>query len=284
MELQQFPGPRPDHYTVKVFIPPKVILFDWHATLVDTLEAMYHAVDDVLLKFGELGLLERMTKPGHSKTDEDAKLVEYVRNSLMLHPKVKTERKISRTDIFEVLFDADEEAKAIAHEEFNKCYRNHFGEIHPFEDGIEEMLVALHKRGIKLGVLTNRNREFLEHEINVIHVDGWARLFDTMVCGDDVIKRKPAPDSILKALENLGVSPSLACWYVGDSTTDTVAAKEGGVISIFYNGAHWDTAWLDKIFPGTNKHPHKPDAVVNNFAEFMQLVESCPATYSEKEL
>lgn len=260
---------------MSVFTPPAVILFDWHATLVDTHEAMYHALDDVLIKSGEIGLLERMTKPGHSKTDEDAKLVEYVRNNLMLHPKIKNEQKISRTDIFEVLFYEDDEAKAIAHEEFNKCYRNHFGEIHPFEEGIDEMLTSLRGYGIKLGVLTNRNREFLEHEIKVIHVDGWSHLFDTMVCGDDVIKRKPAPDLVLKALENLGFSPGMDCWYVGDSTTDTVAAKEAGVISIFYNGAHWDEEWLDKIFPGTDKHPHKPDKVVNNFTELMQLVEHC---------
>jgi phosphoglycolate phosphatase len=255
--------------------PPRVILFDWHATLVDTHEAMYHALDDVLQNFGELGLIERITKPENSKTNEDAKLVEFVRNNLKLHPKIKAEQKISRTDIFEVLFQRDEEAKAIAHEEFNNCYRNHFGEIHPFEEGIDEMLTTLRGLEIKLGVLTNRNREFLEHEISVIHVGGWSHLFDTMVCGDDVINRKPAPDTILKALGNLGVRPGRDCWYVGDSTTDTIAAKEAGITNVFYNGAHWDSEWLDKIFPGTDKHPHKPDAVVNYFTEFIELVESC---------
>ena len=43
--------------------------------------------------------------------------------------------------------------------------------IHPFEDGIEEMLDKLRQLGIKLGVMTNRSRGFLEYEINVIHVD-----------------------------------------------------------------------------------------------------------------
>lgn len=259
---------------MKDLIAPSIILLDWHATLVDTHEAMYHAVDDVLLKFGDLGLLERMTRPGESKTEEDSKLVEYVRNYQKLHPRIKAEQKISRTDIFEVLFDKDEDAKAIAHAEFNKCYRNHFGEIHPFEEGIEQMLMLFRRWGIKLGVLTNRDREFLEHEINVIHVGGWGHLFDTVVCGDDVTKRKPAPDLILKALANLDGSPGPDCWYVGDSTTDTVAAKEAGVTSIFYNGAQWDAAWMNKIFPCTNKHPHAPDAVVNHFRELIQLVES----------
>lgn len=261
-------------FTDHVLTPPKVILFDWHATLVDTLDAMYHAVDDIIPRFKDLGLLDRLTKTGDSKTKLDSKLVDYVRERQRLHPKIKTERKISRTDIFEVLFDADEEAKKIAHLEFNNCYRKHFGEIHPYEDGIDIMLQGLRNLGLKLGVLTNRDREFLEHEIHAIHVDGWAHLFDTIVCGDEVKNRKPAPELILKALDNLDVKPGQSCWYVGDSTTDTIAAKEAGVTNIFYNGAKWDTAWLDQIFPGTKKHPHKPDAIVNNFSQFMGLVES----------
>ncbi len=254
--------------------PPQVILFDWHATLVDTFDAMYHAIDDVLRKFHNLGLLKRMTKPENSKNIEDARLVEYVRTYKKLHPRVTADQKISRTDIFEVLFDKDEDAKEIAHIEFNKCYRDHFGEIHPFEDDIDKMLVALRELGMKLGVMTNRDREFLNREINVIQVTGWTHLFDILICGDDVINRKPAPDPIIKALEKLDINPGLDCWYVGDSTTDTVSAKEAGVTSIFFNGAHWDQDWLDKIFPGTEKHPHKPDVVVNNFKEFMQLVKS----------
>ena len=256
-------------------IPPKVILFDWHATLVDTYDAMYHAVDDVVMKFGEMGLLHRFTPPGDSKNIEDEKLVDYVRKNQRLHPKIKIDQKISRTDIFEVLFSKDEVAKELAHREFNKCYRNHFGEITPFEDGIDEMLEQLRELGIILGVLTNRDREFLEHEISIIHVDGWHHLFDVQVCGDDVIKRKPAPDPILKALEWVDTRPGPDCWYVGDSTTDTVAAKTAGVTSIFFNGAGWDQEWLNQIFPGTGKHPHQPDAVVENFNEFKALVQTC---------
>ena len=31
---------------------PRVLLFDWHATLVDTMDAMYYALDDVLHAWG----------------------------------------------------------------------------------------------------------------------------------------------------------------------------------------------------------------------------------------
>lgn len=254
---------------------PTVILFDWHATLVDTLDAMYHAVDDVLPQMEELGLIDRMIKADDAKTIEDAKLVNYVRDFRRLHPRIKTDRKISRTDIFEVLFGPDIEAKHIAHAAFNHCYRNHYGDVHPFEEGVKDVLVWLKEAGLMVGVLTNRDREFLEYEIDAIDGTGWRELFDTTVCGDDTQRRKPACDPILKALENIGVPPGQDSWYVGDSTTDTIAANRAGITSVFFNGAKWSQAWLDKIFPGTEKHPDKPDIVVNDFMEFRSLVARC---------
>lgn len=252
---------------------PKVILFDWHATLADTLDAMYKAVDEVLPKLRELGLAYRLVNPKDSKNVNDAKLVQYVKDHYQLHPKIKAARKISRTDIFEVLFGDDDEAKAVAHEQFNLCYRNHFGQVEPFELGVRLMLESLRSMNIYTGVLSNRDREFLDHEIECIDEDGWTDLFDTVVGGDDSEKRKPAPDPILKALDNLKIQVDKNVWYVGDSTTDTIASKVAGVTNVFYNGAQWSNAWLNKIFPGTPRHPYKPDAIIDNFSEFRRLVE-----------
>lgn len=250
---------------------PAVILIDWHATLVDTHDAMYHAVDDVLPRLHELGLHKELVPPEDSKTVEDAKLVKYVRDHGKLHPKIIAQRRISRTDIFQVLFGDNEEAKARAHRAFDACYRNYVGEVHPLEPGIREQLEQLRALEIRLGVITNRNREFMNHELQLVEDGGWTDLFDTMACGDDVQRRKPAPDLILKALEFLDHPADEHCWYVGDSTTDVVAAKEAGVTAIFYNGAHWDQAWLDRIFPGTARHPHIPDAVVNDIPALVRL-------------
>ena len=44
---------------------------------------------------------------------------------------------------------------------------------------------------------------------------------------------------------------------------------------MFFNGAGWDHAWINKIFPGTEGHPHQPDAIVDSFAEFKWLFEEC---------
>lgn len=108
---------------------PDVILFDWHATLADTMDAMYYALDDVMPRLGPLGLIERLVPSGKSKTIEDARLVKYVRDNARLHPKIKAERKISRTDIFELLFGDDQDAKQMAHHEFDRSYERYFGSV-----------------------------------------------------------------------------------------------------------------------------------------------------------
>jgi phosphoglycolate phosphatase len=251
---------------------PRVILFDWHATLVDSMDAMYYALEEVLPRLKTLNLVERLVPEGQSKTEEDAKLVRYVRDEGRLHPKIKAQRKISRTDIFEVLFGPDEEAKTLAHKEFDKHYARFFGPVRPLEQGSRERFAELKRLGLKIGVLSNRSRQFMAHEIYTVDSTGWHDLFDTMVCGDDVTRRKPHPDLIHKALANLQARASRACWYVGDSTTDIVAAKNAQVTAVFYNGANWNDAWLNKIFPRTARHPHAPDAVVRTLEELLKLV------------
>jgi phosphoglycolate phosphatase len=259
----------------RVLAPPRVVLFDWHATLVDTRDAMYHAVDDMLPRIPQLGLMDALMPYALCKTSDDARLVEYVRQHLELHPKIKSERKISRTDIFEILFGGDEDAKHTAHEAFNEAYRKHYGEVHPFEGGELKLLQELREFDVKLGILTNREREFFEHEFSLVEDGAWLGLFETTVCGGDTSRRKPNPEPILKALDDLGERNDASCWYLGDSATDVTAAKRAEVTAVFFNGAGWEHAWLEKVFPGTAEHPHQPDAIVDSFADFRWLFEEC---------
>ncbi|MDX1802944.1 MAG: HAD-IA family hydrolase [Alcanivorax sp.] len=262
---------------------PEVVLIDWHATLVDTHDAMYHAVDDVLPQLQALGLWERLLQPDDSKTLEDAKLLMYVRNHQRLHPKITAQRKISRTDIFEVLFGSDQDAKARAHHAFDDAYQKYVAEVQPLEDNIVENISHLKSLGVLTGIISNRKRDFLEHELALVDGGRWQALFDVVVCGSDVARRKPAPDMLLEALQRLGLPATESCWYVGDSTTDVIAAKEAQVTSIFYNGAGWDQAWLDKIFPDTIKHPHRPDAVVASIDELTDLSRHMLAQHKRVE-
>lgn len=247
--------------------PPKVVLFDWHGTLVDTFEAMYLALDEVLRQLDGLDLARRLVAPGRWPAPEHALLIDEVRNRRCLPPALKDARRVSRTEVFELMFDADEEAKRIAHDAFDRHYLEHFGTIQPFERGARAMLAALRTAGLATGVLTNRRRALFLHELATIDGGGWEGLFDIVVCGDDVPQRKPAPDMVLQALAELGRPPGPDTWFVGDSPTDTAAAKRAGTTAAFYNGARWEAAHLVRIFPG----PWRPDLIAADFAALQAL-------------
>ena len=276
--MRQPPAPfvEPDwHPSVAKLRRPKVVLFDWHATLVDTLDAMYHAVEDTLADFDNIGLSQRLVGSGRARSAEDEKLVEYVREFRQLHPKIKADRKISRTDIFEVLFGDDDEAKRIAHSHFTTHYRKYFGTALPFEPAVRMVLEGLNKLDIPVGVITNRDREFFLVELSHVSGEDWSDFFQVKICGDDSERRKPHPDQLQLAMRRLGVGAGADIWYVGDSTTDTIAAKTAGITSVFFNGAQWSQPWLNKIFPGNQRYPWKPDVVVNDFSEFWAMLLAC---------
>jgi phosphoglycolate phosphatase len=257
---------------VKDLPSPRVILFDWHGTLVDTSVAMYRAMDDMLRELDRLGLGDRLIAREKSKTKDDRKLVAYVRAHRRLHPKVVADRKASRTDLLEVLFGEDQEAKDIANTAYNECYRNHYGDVRPLQPGVRVLLSELQDLGIRLGILTNRSREFLEKELEAIEGGSWRPYFECTVSGTDTRHLKPSPAPVLKALQDLGEAPGAHVWYVGDSVSDTVSAKTAGIASIFFNGARGDSEWIATIFPGTALQPYRPDGIVETYQDLSRVV------------
>jgi phosphoglycolate phosphatase len=247
--------------------PPKVVLFDWHGTLVDTFAAMYLAVDDVLRALDALGLSGRLVRPGRWPAPEHEELLSGVRARRELPLALKQRRLVSRTEIFELMFDDDEAAKRMAHEAFDRRYLAHFGQVRPFERGARAMLTTLRGAGLATGLLTNRRRALLMHELTLIDGSGWRDLFDVVVCGDDVAQRKPSPDMVLRALAQLRRRPGADVWFVGDASTDTVAAKRAGVTAAYYNGARWEPARLLAMFP----EAWRPDLVAADFAALQAL-------------
>src|SRR5512134_97688 len=228
---------------------PHALFFDWHGTLADTFEAMYRAVEEMLPELGALGLQARLLPPGGARLPEHEALVAHVRANRDLPGEVKRARRISRTEIFEILFGADAEAKHVAHDAFDRCYARHVGEVLPFEPGVRAMLARVRAAGLRTALLTNRRRELFRRELKRVDGSGWDNLFDALVCGDDVPRRKPAPDMVHRALAALELPATHEVWFVGDSTTDVIAAREAGVRAIFYNGARWGPAHLVRMFP-----------------------------------
>lgn len=94
--------------------------------------------------------------------------------------------------------------------------------------GVVETLERARARGLKLAVVTNKP-EAATHL--VLEALGLAGLFDAVVGGDTLPRRKPDPDPVLLALDRLGVAPGDAL-MVGDNHHDVNAARAAGVASV----------------------------------------------------
>ena len=86
-------------------------------------------------------------------------------------------------------------------------------------------LQAFSAAGHRLALVTTDTRASTEGHLAAL---GISDLFSAVVCGDDGLPLKPAPDMALAACSQLGVDPSEAI-MVGDSAVDMVMAHSAGL-------------------------------------------------------
>lgn len=92
--------------------------------------------------------------------------------------------------------------------------------------GTIEVPELLKEMGVKVGVVSNRRFAYM-----AVEHSGLAHLFDTVVGLEDVGNAKPHPESILLALERLGIEPAQTV-YVGDTDIDMKTAVAANVRGI----------------------------------------------------
>ena len=122
-------------------------------------------------------------------------------------------------------------------ERFIEDYTAHIAdESRPFE-GCVAALDRLSARGAILCVATNKRTDL---SATLIEALGLTRHFAFVAGPDAVSARKPSGVHILEAVQKAGGDPA-RCVMVGDSTTDTKAARDAGVpcivVSFGYNDA-----------------------------------------------
>ena len=108
--------------------------------------------------------------------------------------------------------------------EFNTIYRNECEPLIELFDGVAETLDALKKAGVILLISSNNIREVLERLTSQLNI---AKYFDGIICANDVVNTKPAPDIALLALERYNIKAEEAL-VVGDSTYDMDMGREAG--------------------------------------------------------
>ena len=82
----------------------------------------------------------------------------------------------------------------------------------------------LHSKGIMIGIATTDDRSPTQAMIEAFDIEEY---ISTMVCADDGIKAKPAPDMVLTICERMKIDPARVM-VVGDTTADLKMARSAG--------------------------------------------------------
>ena len=186
----------------------KACIFDLDGTLADTLESMAYVANVIMKKFD----LQPMPV-------ENFKYYSGEGAGMLMRRCLK---------------DAGD--TALVHlEEGERIYREMFAENPMYKvnhyPGMPETIRELKKRGVKLGVCSNKPHPAAVKVIAQMFGDD----FDIVMGQSDAIRRKPAPDGALKLAEEFQVQPR-ECMYVGDTATDMQTGKAAGMLTV---GALW---------------------------------------------
>ena len=182
------------------------IIFDLDGTLLDTLGDLRDAANDALRRRG-LPL----------RTTEEIR--RFVGNGV---------RNLMRRCL--PAGSPDEEIDA-ALADFKAYYAAHLCDTTAPYDGIPELLTVLRKRGIKVGVLSNK----LDSATQQLIRHYFYGKVDVAFGEHSGVPRKPNPTSCRMVMEQLGVRPEEVL-YVGDSGGDRRRARNAGLTG---DGVTW---------------------------------------------
>ena len=98
----------------------------------------------------------------------------------------------------------------------------------PLKKGVYECLDIL-KSKYKLALATSTARSAVE--IYQQHIPKLYPYFDVIVCGDEIINSKPAPDIYLEACKKLEVSPK-NCIGIEDSKNGLISLRNAGIKTV----------------------------------------------------
>ncbi len=97
-----------------------------------------------------------------------------------------------------------------------------------FRPGVEDLIQTARSLGLQLAVATAASRASLEVLFDGCFGHPVEDMFDTVVTGDDVVHKKPDPESYLLALERLGCAPADALVFE-DSPVGFASARAAGL-------------------------------------------------------
>jgi N-acetyl-D-muramate 6-phosphate phosphatase len=176
------------------------VLFDLDGTLVDTAPDLGHALNLQLAKHGKSPLSDATIRPVASHGS---------RGLLGLGFNITPQ---------------DAEFAALR-DEYLDLYDQVFTRSPRLFHGMDDVLNAIEKQNIKWGIVTNKPRRFTQPLVECLGLDKRAVC---VVSGDDAVKPKPSPDTLLLACAKAQIQPE-SCIYIGDAARDIEAGRAAGM-------------------------------------------------------
>lgn len=177
---------------------PKALLFDWDNTLVESWDAIHHA------------LVVTFEAMGHAPWSLD---------------ETKARVRRSLRDAFPALFGARwEEARKLYLDTFTAT---HLERIAPVE-GAAALLGECAAAGRFLAVVSNKTGPVLRRE--AAHL-GWTGFFTRLIGAGDAAADKPDAAPIRMALQGSTIEPGDS-WYIGDTALDMECAANAGCLGV----------------------------------------------------
>lgn len=173
----------------------KTVIFDLDGTLLNTLEDLKDSTNFALSQFGF-----------------PVRTIEEIRNFVGNGVKILIERAVPAGCDDETI----EKCLAIFKENYSKNMYNH---TKPY-NSIKEILTILRKKGLKIGVVSNKFNSAVKELCNLY----FENLIDIAIGQADDVPKKPAPNGVFKAMKKLNAD-KFSTVYVGDSEVDVATAK-----------------------------------------------------------
>ena len=201
------------------------VIFDLDGTLLNTLEDLADAVNFVM-----------RANEYPERTIEEVRC--FVGNGIRRLMELAVPEGVSG-EIFENVF-----------EQFKSYYTDHCQIKTRAYDGIMELLEKLYTDGVSMAIVSNKNHAAV-CELNEIY---FKKYIEVAIGQKDGIRKKPAPDTVLQALKELGKEKKSAI-YVGDSEVDFLTAQNTGMDCVLVTwgfrtteelGVYEPTAFIEK--------------------------------------
>lgn len=189
------------------------IVWDLDGTLLDTLDDLHLSVNEALRRHG---------LPLRTKDEIRAFVGNGIRNLILRAVPAGT----------------DESTAEAVLETFTSYYKERMNDHTAPYPGVSKMLASLKAAGVRMAIVSNK-ADFATKELAKLY---FADTIDVAVGAKDGVPKKPAPDAVFAAIDEMGADRA-GTVFIGDSEVDVATGKNAAldVIAVSYGFRSEDT-------------------------------------------